>query len=214
MRYSIGSFAEARYDLVTDLVYSRDIDAFLYDPKMEKGFTYIYFILCEVAENNIEFNRIKIGIANDPYQRLYELQTGCPFELKFLYKFKIPTGIEFKSEKTLHRKFSKYKSRGEWFNYHPDIVNWIGFHESQLKIKYKDNKKVYKLRKASDKVDNKPNKRQPKIKKTFFEVCPKCFSEDIDIKASNSLKGIDYHLWCNNCHYIASRSYKKRINRI
>ena len=74
--------------------------------KISKGYVYI------VQYNNE--NLYKIGVSkNTPYLRLSSLQSGCPYELKFIH-------IEFCDnyydlEKKLHLKYIKFRIRGEWF---------------------------------------------------------------------------------------------------
>lgn len=61
-----------------------------------------------------ELGPVKIGIADDPEDRLGQLQTGCPFELR-LRQTKTPRDAE-KVERYLHQRFKKYHMRGEWFD--------------------------------------------------------------------------------------------------
>lgn len=61
-----------------------------------------------------ELGPVKIGIADDPEQRLGELQVGSPFELR-LRQTKTPRDAE-KVERYLHQRFKKYHMRGEWFD--------------------------------------------------------------------------------------------------
>ena len=54
---------------------------------------------------------IKIGLAEEPMQRLAALQISNPYQLSIVKS--IPG--TFKTEKDFHRIFSKYRIRGEWF---------------------------------------------------------------------------------------------------
>jgi Meiotically up-regulated gene 113 len=69
---------------------------------------------------------LKIGKANDPKARMAELQTGCPDKLKLLAAVpcRSPKHAEY-LEKQAHRCFQKYRARGEWFHYAPEIRKLI-----------------------------------------------------------------------------------------
>jgi len=73
---------------------------------------YVYFISCGEKNNP----SIKIGMAKDPTKRILDLQIGNPKLLK------LESTIECRSRKHahnlehwLHKCFSKYHIRGEWF---------------------------------------------------------------------------------------------------
>lgn len=61
---------------------------------------------------------IKIGKANDPNQRLSELQTGNPKPLWIIKQIK---GDE-KQERRLHQIFKSWHHRGEWFKSTPEML--------------------------------------------------------------------------------------------
>lgn len=69
---------------------------------------------------------VKIGKANDPKARLAELQTGCPDKLKVIAVMpcKGQKHAEF-MEQQAHLAFRKYRARGEWFHYAPEIREFI-----------------------------------------------------------------------------------------
>lgn len=75
-------------------------------------------------------DRVKIGhTKGNPYKRLDDLQTGCPFKLDILVA--IPgEGKPF--EKKLHRLFKKYRIHGEWFYYRPAIYAYVRAYEKRL----------------------------------------------------------------------------------
>jgi len=99
--------------------------------------TYVYFI------TNQRETVVKIGIANNPLQRLKTFQTANHEELIILKTIKLKTRAEaFQLETALHRKFKKFHIRGEWFkltgtvesfieNYNPDepsmVEEWINY---------------------------------------------------------------------------------------
>jgi ribosomal protein L37AE/L43A len=63
---------------------------------------------------------IKIGVARDPYARLDELQTGCPFKLGLYAKFKIANRkLALKYEHLAHRRLRYVRLNGEWFKIEP-----------------------------------------------------------------------------------------------
>jgi len=73
---------------------------------------YVYFISCGDKKNP----SVKIGIAKQPEKRILNLQVGNPCLLKLI------STIECRSRKHaenlehwLHKCFSKYHIRGEWF---------------------------------------------------------------------------------------------------
>jgi predicted GIY-YIG superfamily endonuclease len=73
--------------------------------------TYVYFI------QNGKHGSIKIGVAANIEQRICEMQTGNPFELRLI------ASMEFSSRKqaigvetVLHKKFRRHHVRGEWFS--------------------------------------------------------------------------------------------------
>lgn len=56
----------------------------------------------------------KIGVSNNPKRRLKEIQTGNDGKLKLLYAY--PSEYAYKIEKIIQRRFSHYKSEGEWYS--------------------------------------------------------------------------------------------------
>lgn len=71
---------------------------------------YVYFIRC------LETPFVKIGKARDVEKRLDELQTGCPQELSIMMKINCVSDLAaFDIERKMHKSFSFYKYRSEWF---------------------------------------------------------------------------------------------------
>lgn len=80
--------------------------------KVGKG--YVYIIHCTGTKI------YKIGISkSDPYNRLHNLQTGCPFGLE-LVKVSYHDNYHL-LERALHAKYHAYNTRGEWFELEDDI---------------------------------------------------------------------------------------------
>jgi len=68
---------------------------------------YVYLIRTE------DYDQVKIGKANNPKQRLRELQTGS-FKKLVLHQA-IPSKNAYLLENKLHLKFNEYRLYGEWF---------------------------------------------------------------------------------------------------
>lgn len=64
---------------------------------------------------------IKIGYTNNLGRRLFELQEGNPYPLRVL----ATTEGDRKVEGLLHRKFSEYRYRIEWFEDAPELLEFI-----------------------------------------------------------------------------------------
>lgn len=68
-------------------------------------------------------NHVKIGSTSSSMERrLAGMQTGCPELLKTLLV--IPNG-SYILEGCFHKRFSEYRTRGEWFEYEPRISAFI-----------------------------------------------------------------------------------------
>lgn len=70
---------------------------------------YLYIISCEVNSKKL----YKIGVAKNLEERLKNLKTANPFNLKLEYSDFIEEA--YKIEKLLHKFFSHKKIEGEWF---------------------------------------------------------------------------------------------------
>ncbi len=71
---------------------------------------YVYII------ENTYSHDTKIGISNNPEKRIKQLQTGSSRLLKIQYTILFNTRNEaIKAENSLHKKYSKYRLMGEWF---------------------------------------------------------------------------------------------------
>lgn len=73
----------------------------------------VYFIRNTVTGN------IKIGHASDPMRRLMALQSGNEEPLRFI---RIIDGGAA-TEAWLHKRFAPCRMRGEWFQFHEDMVS-------------------------------------------------------------------------------------------
>ncbi len=70
-----------------------------------------------------ELNRVKIGVASNPERRFMNLSVGSPVELRI-------AGVFFGSlylEQYLHKKFAQFHVRGEWFEFAPELREYLAF---------------------------------------------------------------------------------------
>lgn len=78
---------------------------------------YVYLI------QSLENNTYKIGMSKNPNMRVKQLQTGNSSELKLIESYQSKHAS--KIEKTLQRKYSSKKRKGEWFEF--SIENEVTF---------------------------------------------------------------------------------------
>ena len=76
---------------------------------------YVYFIQVDVD------GPIKIGFAADIRDRMSNLQTSSPYDLKLLAWFEGTVA----DERAMHAKFSQHRLRGEWFRPADDLCRAI-----------------------------------------------------------------------------------------
>jgi hypothetical protein len=79
------------------------------------GKSEVYFIQNEQA------NMIKIGFSTDVNRRLDSLQTASPHPLQLMLS--VPGSLQ--DEHSLHRLFDSCRGHGEWFEPHPDLLEFI-----------------------------------------------------------------------------------------
>lgn len=96
-----------------------------------------------------ELNISKIGISRNVNNRLSQLQTGCPYQIKLIKTYS--SELSTKIERVLHRSFrtkkidsSEYTLIGEWFNL--DIDSILKFEEICSEIE----KNIIYLRKENN----------------------------------------------------------------
>ena len=87
--------------------------------------TWIYVIVADVSSLPVVSTKsgvpFKVGISRDPYKRLAQLQTGCPFRLS-LYYGDLASDAAVRDEKEIHRRLSLFTTAGEWFWGDPDAA--------------------------------------------------------------------------------------------
>ncbi len=76
---------------------------------------FVYVIRCE------QF--VKIGKTTRKESRLATMQTANPFELVTIAIIDADDGDEL--ERDLHKRFARYRHRGEWFRDAGWLANWI-----------------------------------------------------------------------------------------
>ena len=77
----------------------------------------IYFI------QDLESKRIKIGESDDPTMRIKQIMTSSSSKKGCVILAVLPGGIKRESE--MHKKFSQYHSRGEWYEESDEITCYI-----------------------------------------------------------------------------------------
>jgi predicted GIY-YIG superfamily endonuclease len=66
---------------------------------------------------------VKIGIASNPWSRLTELQTGCPFRLNLLHARRVSSrDIAIAYERNVHETYAECRLMGEWFKIDSDTA--------------------------------------------------------------------------------------------
>ena len=83
----------------------------------------IYFVQCNGPKGPV-----KIGWVRDStklWKRMAALTVGNPYPLAILGTIKDAGHIE---EASLHAKFNPYLLQGEWFNFNPNLRNYIKSH--------------------------------------------------------------------------------------
>lgn len=81
-----------------------------------KEVPHVYFI------QSVRGGPVKIGTARDPESRLLSLQTAHPYPLRIIGL--IPHG-GVRTERLLHRRFADHRMNGEWFEWTPDMEEFL-----------------------------------------------------------------------------------------
>lgn len=96
-------------------------------------------------------DRVKIGYADDPANRIPSIQTSSPYELEVLL---IVEGT-YEVERELHRRFQEYRVTGEWFEYGDRIESFVKDNQDKdrkfefgfVKGDFSEYEQVFRLRK-------------------------------------------------------------------
>lgn len=78
--------------------------------------SHIYFIQIDTEDGYI-----KIGRTDKPASRLSSLQTGCPYQMRFLLCLEGHPAYELRA----HEKYKRHRVRGEWFKPDKEILDDI-----------------------------------------------------------------------------------------
>lgn len=72
---------------------------------------------------------VKIGVAKNAWVRMATLQTGNAVPLSLIYYLTCPAmKVAYRIERTLHKRYARYRLSGEWFNVTPKrVLKDIGF---------------------------------------------------------------------------------------
>lgn len=74
---------------------------------------------------------IKVGMSDDPYRRLNDLQSGSPVELRIVEVYGFDTRYEAAIlERSFHLAHADARRHGEWFDVDVDEADFWLFHES------------------------------------------------------------------------------------
>jgi hypothetical protein len=77
----------------------------------------IYFV------QDLDNKRIKIGESDDPTVRIKQIMTGSSSKNGCVILAVFPGGVKRESE--MHKKFSQYHSRGEWYEASDEIISYV-----------------------------------------------------------------------------------------
>lgn len=85
---------------------------------MGNDYDYVLYII-----GNDDYGWYKIGISNEPEQRLSSIQSACPVPVKIVFTAEIDQAAEL--EKVLHRHFAWRCIGREWFELTGDDLAYI-----------------------------------------------------------------------------------------
>lgn len=94
-----------------------DLSKTLYGKDGRVRGSFVYMLLCQDSGPIY----VKIGLSNDPFQRMHALRNGCPVELRRFAFVAVPSRkFATKLEMWLHHDLSPWRSQGEWFKFAPE----------------------------------------------------------------------------------------------
>jgi hypothetical protein len=81
----------------------------------------VYIIQSEIGG----YVKIGFSVSAQAKERIKQVQQGLPFRVKVI---KILDNCTYETEKNLHKKYQKYRIRGEWFNESilPELIKDLG----------------------------------------------------------------------------------------
>lgn len=79
------------------------------------GRTYLYLFMARDGDGPMY---VKVGVSDDPYGRVTQVQTGCPIKICKAAMMKCMSREQAKKiEAAVHRDLSPFASSGEWFQF-------------------------------------------------------------------------------------------------
>jgi hypothetical protein len=90
--------------------------------------------------------RVKLGYSIEPEKRLRELQTGSPYELALLSKWRARPA----TERRLHREFAEYRVKGEWFELPRQLIERLAVSDQETKTLNTSDTKLWRLETYKD----------------------------------------------------------------
>ncbi len=82
--------------------------------------SFVYLIRCG------ETDYYKIGVSDNPVERLANLQSANPIELHLIATCGFDSKLAaIRAEQDSHRNLAKYNVRGEWFEFKPKTVSQL-----------------------------------------------------------------------------------------
>lgn len=109
-------------------------------------------------------NKVKIGTANNPEERLRQLQTGNSDPL-------ILAAVINANERQLHQRFRRYHFRGEWFEYSREVENFFkeAVYRETEEGKRKEEEGIERKRRKKEKESKEIRERAANIRKECRE---------------------------------------------
>ena len=92
---------------------------------------------------------LKIGFSTNVGQRLETIQHHSPFDMHRLVAFEGTV----EDEAALHRRFAKFRMRGEWFLPASEIIDYCIERDPMYRSKCRRREKVWDIYSAAEKID-------------------------------------------------------------
>lgn len=83
---------------------------------------YVYFVLVGSGD---PFVKIGYSEYSSPFNRVVQLQVGCPYELKLMGIIKPKGRIAKQLETEIHEDLKDFRIRGEWFEVTEAMDKWL-----------------------------------------------------------------------------------------
>ena len=114
----IAEYYDYKIDNIDDLKKKEKEHLSMFKNKYEfEQYSFIYIIKSNYG--------IKIGVSNNPFNRISNINTSCPFDVELLHILYIHKDYVYNIEKSLHKHFKDKKISGEWFNLNENDIKII-----------------------------------------------------------------------------------------